>query len=40
MLQPPSANKKKQYEIHEVLRTGSLGKVMVRDRAPIGPIYA
>jgi hypothetical protein len=36
MPQPPSANKKKQYEIHEVLGTGSFGKVMVRARAPIG----
>jgi hypothetical protein len=28
--QPPSANKKKNYEIQEVLGTGSFGKVMVR----------
>ncbi|KAF8502686.1 kinase-like domain-containing protein, partial [Russula emetica] len=28
MLQPPSANKKKNYEIHGVLGTGSFGKVM------------
>jgi hypothetical protein len=27
--QPPSANKKKNYEIQEVLGTGSFGKVMV-----------
>src|SRR6266850_637827 len=40
MPQPPSANKKKQYEIHEVLGTGSFGKVMVRARAPIGRVYA
>jgi calcium/calmodulin-dependent protein kinase I len=32
MSQPPSANKKKQYEIHEVLGTGSFGQVMVRAR--------
>ena len=30
MPQPPSANKKKNYEIEEVLGTGSFGKVMVR----------
>jgi hypothetical protein len=30
MPQPPSANKKKNYEIQEVLGTGSFGKVMVR----------
>ena len=29
MPQPPSANKKKNYEIQEVLGTGSFGKVMV-----------
>jgi hypothetical protein len=29
--QPPSAIKKKQYEIHNVLGTGAFGKVMVRD---------
>lgn len=29
MPQPPSANKKKDYEINEVLGTGSFGKVMV-----------
>jgi len=29
MPQPPSANKKKNYEIEEVLGTGSFGKVMV-----------
>ena len=34
MAQPPSANKKKQYDIREVLGTGSFGKVMVRVRAP------
>ena len=28
--QPPSFSKKKQYEIHEVLGTGTFGKVMVR----------
>ncbi|KAH9970672.1 kinase-like domain-containing protein [Russula compacta] len=28
MHQPPSANKKKNYEIHDVLGTGSFGKVM------------
>ncbi|KAH9963648.1 kinase-like domain-containing protein, partial [Russula dissimulans] len=28
MSQPPSANKKKNYEIHEVLGTGAFGKVM------------
>ena len=32
MSQPPSANKKKQYEIHEILGTGSFGRVMVRAR--------
>jgi hypothetical protein len=26
---PPSANKKKNYEINDVLGTGSFGKVMV-----------
>ena len=34
MAQPPSANKKKQYDIRDVLGTGSFGKVMVRVRAP------
>lgn len=33
--QPASFNKKKQYEIHEVLGTGTFGKVMVRAFAPI-----
>jgi calcium/calmodulin-dependent protein kinase I len=28
--QPPSASKKKNYEIQDVLGTGSFGKVMVR----------
>ena len=28
--QPASFNKKKQYEIHEILGTGTFGKVMVR----------
>ena len=37
MPQPPSANKKKNYEIHEVLGTGSFGKVMVRTRTILGP---
>jgi calcium/calmodulin-dependent protein kinase I len=37
MPQPPSANKKKNYEIHEVLGTGSFGKVMVRASAILGP---
>jgi hypothetical protein len=32
MSQPPLANKKKQYEIHEVLGTGLFRKVMVRMR--------
>jgi calcium/calmodulin-dependent protein kinase I len=32
MPQPPSANKKKNYEIQEVLGTGSFGKVMVGSR--------
>jgi len=31
MPQPASANKKKNYEIHDVLGTGSFGKVMVFD---------
>jgi hypothetical protein len=30
LAQPPSANKKKQYEIRDVLGAGSFGKVMVR----------
>ena len=38
MAQPPSANKKKQYDIRDVLGTGSFGKVMVRVRAP--QVYA
>jgi len=29
--QPPSANKKKQYEIRDVLGTGTFGKAMVCD---------
>ena len=32
--QPASFNKKKQYEIHEILGTGTFGKVMVRVSAP------
>jgi len=32
MAQPPSANRKKQYEIHNVLGTGPFGSVMVRMR--------
>jgi hypothetical protein len=28
--QPPSFSKKKTYEIHQVLGTGTFGKVMVR----------
>jgi calcium/calmodulin-dependent protein kinase I len=33
--QPPSANKKKNYEIQEVLGTGSFGKVMVRPSSSV-----
>lgn len=35
--QPSSANKKKQYEIHNVLGTGSFGKVVVRLSTPSSP---
>ena len=35
--QPSSANKKKQYEIHNVLGTGSFGKVVVRRSTPSSP---
>ena len=30
LLQPPSSVKKKSYEVHQVLGTGSFGKVVVR----------
>jgi hypothetical protein len=38
MPQPLSANKKKNYEIHEVLGTGSFGKVMVRPSSRISHV--
>jgi len=38
MAQPLSANKKKQYDIRDVLGTGSFGKVMVRVIPP--QVYA
>lgn len=30
LFQPPSFNKKKNYELHQVLGVGSFGKVLVR----------
>ena len=37
--QPSTANKKKQYEMHNVLGTGSFGKVMVRSCTPKHPSH-
>jgi hypothetical protein len=30
LMQPPSSVKKKSYDVHQVLGTGTFGKVMVR----------